>query len=454
MRDKKFYKSFIAMAAALALQQLLSYCVNLADNIMLGAYSETALSGSALVSQVHYILQLLINGIGTGIVILGSRYWGMRQSEPIRRLIGIGWKFAVALGAAFSAVTMFAPDMVLSIFTNDVDVLKQGHDYLRLMSWTFVIFSASYSLVWSMRSIETTFIGPVLSAFSLVTNICLNYIFIFGKLGSPEMGIEGAALATLISRVAELVLVFIYVFLGDKKLRLSPKDVLRFDSNHLRLYLKVTLPVVGALLTFSLGISAQTVILGHTTSAAIAANSIMSIVWQIFAVVGLTCGGASAIIIGKAIGEGKESLIKSYSITLQCLYVLIGVFSAGILFASRSLILSLYDLSPETMELSEKMLVALCVVVLCSSYQYPVASGIIQGGGNTGYTFIVDTAAMWFFALPLAYISAFVIGWSPFVTFCILRSDQCLKVFINGYWVNKRRWFRQLIKQEKTAAAT
>ena len=119
IRDKSFYKSFLSITVALALQQLLSYGVNLTDNVMLGAYSEAALAGSAIVSQLHYILQLMVNGIGTGIVMIGSRYWGMKQPEPIRHFLGMGWKLAVALGVLFGIVTMLAPDAILSIYTND-----------------------------------------------------------------------------------------------------------------------------------------------------------------------------------------------------------------------------------------------------------------------------------------------------------------------------------------------
>jgi Na+-driven multidrug efflux pump len=187
IKDKTFYITFLRISVALALQQLLNYCVNLADNVMLGAYSEVSMAGSALVSQIHYVLQLMINGLGTGIVMIGSRYWGMRKSEEIRRYVGMGWKFSVFLGALFTIAKTAAPKTILSAFTNDAEVLEQGWHYLKLMRWNFVLFPVSYRLMWSLRSVETTFIGPVLSAVSLVLNVCLNYVFIFGNFGAPEM---------------------------------------------------------------------------------------------------------------------------------------------------------------------------------------------------------------------------------------------------------------------------
>jgi len=445
IKDRTFYITFIKISAALALQQLVSYCVNLADNVMLGSYSEVAMSGSALVSQIHYILQLMINGLGTGVVMIGSRYWGMGKPEPIRRFVGMGFKFAVALGALFTLASALIPDTILSLYTDDAAVLVQGREYLRLMKWTFVLFPVSYCLTWSLRSVETTFLGPLLSVVSLVCNICLNYVFIFGNFGAPEMGVEGAALATLISRVVEGAIALAYVLFKDKKLMLRPGDLMRPDFRDLKLYLGASLPVTCNLLIFALGSSAQTAILGHSSAAALAANSIMTIVWQITGVVGLTCGGASAIVIGKAIGEGNQTLIDSYSKTLQMLYVIIGAVSAGVLFSLRDIILGFYDLSPETMELARSMILALCFIVFATCYQYPVSSGIILGGGNSKYSFVVDSIAMWAFALPCAYISAFVLGWPPLVTFCLLRSDQFVKAFVNGYWVNKRNWYRQLV---------
>ena len=444
VKDKRFYQSFFAMTAALALQQLLSYSVNLADNIMLGAYDELAMSGSSLGSQIHYVLQLMINGIGSGIVILGSRWWGKGETEPIRRLFGTGWKVAVAIGAVFFLLTKFAPYPVLSFFTPDEAVLEQGLEYMELACWTYLIFPISYSLTWCLRSVETTFMGPLLSAVSLVTNVVLNYVFIFGNLGAPEMGAAGAALATLISRILECVILFLYLFFVDKKVHLRPVHLLQPRCYDFKRFLKVASPSTGGLFLFAVGCAMQTAVLGHTTESAIAANSIMNIVWQIFAVVGMTCGSASSVIIGKAVGEGRRSLVDTYSKTLQCIYLLIGVVSSGLLLLCRGLILSFYTLSPETMALSEQMLLVLCIIVFSSCYQYPVSSGIIQGGGNTMFGFVVDSAALWLFALPFAWLSAFVFHWPVIVTFFLLKSDQCLKMFINAYWVNKRKWFRDL----------
>ena len=199
-RDRTFYRTFFPLLLVITLQQLAALAVNMADNIMLGTYTELALSGATLVNQIQFTLQQIAAGIGMGIVVLASQYWGQKRTDPIKKILNVGVKFGLLVGILFFVIAKLAPCQVLSLFTDDSAVIAEGVRYLRVISWTYLIFSVSNSLMYSLQSVETAMIGTVMSVSTICINICLNYCFIYGNFGAPELGIVGAAVATLISR--------------------------------------------------------------------------------------------------------------------------------------------------------------------------------------------------------------------------------------------------------------
>lgn len=445
-KNKTFYKNFFSLLVLIALQMLAAFTVNLVDNIMLGTYSETALSGATLVNQLQFILQMIASATGLGIVVLSSQYWGQRRLDPIKKIISIGLKCGFLIGFIFTLATALFPQQILGIFTNDTAVLAEGVKYLRIMCFTYVIFAVSNSLMHAMQSVETAGIGTIMSVSTIIINFCLNYTLIYGHFGAPEMGIRGAAIATLISRCVELIIILLYVLVIDKKLHTKLKELLQFDATYLRDYLKVALPVVITGALWGVGQAAQTVILGHISATTIAANSIATVIFQIFTVVGFACSNVASVTTGKTIGQGNLHLIRSQTKTMQGIFLCVGLVTGLLVFLLRVPILSIYSISDETRKLALQFLIVLSITVIGTCYEYPVQSGIIAGGGTTKYPALVDNCFIWLFTLPSAFLSAFVFHWPPLVTFCFLKADQILKCIPNSINVNRYRWVKVLTK--------
>lgn len=445
-RDKAFYRTFFPLLVVITLQQLAALAVNLVDNIMLGRYTELALSGATLVNQLQFIIQQLVAGIGMGVSVLGSQYWGKKDVAPIRRISSVGLKFALVAGLVFLLVTSFAPEFVLKLFTNDAAVIAEGMRYLEIMRWTYVIFAVSNVLMYSLQSVETAFIGTLMSISTIIINMCLNYCLIFGNFGAPELGIEGAAIATLVSRCVELVIILVYIFFIDKKLKFRPRHLINLDFAYLKDFAKAALPVMVSGGLWGVAQGAQTAILGHMSATVIAANSIASIIYQIFVVVGMSSANASSVTMGKTVGEGKLDKVRAYSRTLQLIFIIIGAVSALGMFTFREAIVSLYAVSDEAKELAMNFIVVLSVATLGSCYEFPVEGGIIAGGGDPKYQAIVDTLFMWLFTIPSAAISAFLFDASPVVVFCFLKADQLLKCIPNAIVCNRYKWVKRLTR--------
>lgn len=447
-RDKRFYRTFFPLLIVVALQQLAALTVNLVDNIMLGRYTELALSGATLVNQIQFILFQLGNGIGMGIVVLASQYWGQQRIEPIKKIISIGIKIGFLIGLIFFLLAVFIPRPILSLFTGDEAVIAEGMKYLKIICWTYLIYSLSSSLMHSLQSVETAMVGTVMSVSTIVINMCLNYVLIYGNFGAPELGIRGAAIATLVSRIVELVIILVYVLYMDKKLRMKLRDLLQFDFTYLTDYVRVATPIVLSALLWGVAQAAQSAILGHISASVIAANSIASTIFQIFAVFGFACSNVASVTIGKTIGEGRLDMVRSYSKTLQAIFLCIGLFFGGLMFLAKDAIIGIYTISEETKLLASRFLAVLCVTTVGTCYEFPVESGIIAGGGSTKYAAWMDNLFMWLFTIPSAFLSAYVFHFSPLVTFCFLKADQLLKCIPNSIVCNRFRWVRQLTKAE------
>ena len=445
-RDAGFYRTFFPLLLTIALQQLAALTVNLVDNLMLGTYAELALSGATLVNQLQFVLQQIAAGIGLGIVVLASQYWGQGRTEPIKKIIAIGMKFGFAAGLIFFLLTTFLPRQVLSLFTDDGEVIEEGLRYLYIMRWTYLLFALSNSLMYAFQSVETALIGTLMSLSTIAINACLNYVFIYGHFGAPELGVTGAAFATLVSRTAELLIILLYAFLRDRKLRMKPRDLLGFDGTYLRDYVKVAAPVIVSGLLWGVAQAAQTAVLGHIGARVIAANSIAVTVSQVFAVFGMATANVASVVTGKTVGEGKLDKVRAYSKTMQGIFLALGLVLGALLFIFKDPILGVYRISEETRALTRSFLTILSVTTVGSCYEYPVEGGIIGGGGSTKYAAVTDNLFMWLFTIPSAVLSAFVFHFPPAVTYCFLKADQLLKCIPNGITVNRYRWVKILTR--------
>lgn len=443
MNGQKFYKNFFSIYITLVLQNVITLSVNLADNLMLGSYSETALAGVAAVNQIQFVYQQIILALGDGLVIFCSQYWGKRRIDPMKKISSAAMRAAlVAAVVLFAAVSIF-PYEAVRIFTEDVPIIEEGVGYLGIVRFTYLFFAVTQILLASMRSVESVKIAFRLSVMTLLVNCGINYGLIFGHFGAPCMGAKGAAVGTLAARVLECVVLIWYVIKKDEKLRLRLKDYLSTDKVLVWDYIKIVVPILIVQGLWGVNTALQTVILGHMTAAAIAANSAAATLFLVVKSAAVGASSTASVLIGKTIGTGDMGLVKRYAKKLQCLFVLIGVVSGIFLFFIRIPVLGLYDLHPETKEMANAFLVILSVICVGMSYQMPTNNGIIRGGGSAMFVVKMDLISIWMLVIPLSFFLAFVVKASPAVVVCCLNSDQifkCIPAFVKcnyGKWIHK-----------------
>lgn len=438
---KNFYRNFLKLCSMLVLQNVVTLSVNLADNIMLGAFSETALSGVTTVNQVQFVFQQLIMALGDGLVIFGSQYWGKKETKPVRKISAWAMCTGIFIALILFILASFFPRQLLGLFTTDQTIIEAGLSYLAIIRFTYFFFAVTQILLATLRCVEIAGIAFGLSVMTLIINCSINWILIYGHFGAPRMGAAGAAVGTLTARIAEICVLITYICKKQSWIGIHIRDYLQTDWKFGQKYYKVVCPLLVIQGLWGVNTALQTAILGHMTAAAIAANSAASNLFLMVKSAAVGAASAASVTMGKTIGSGDLKLAKLYSKKLQKLFVVMGIICGVLLFFIRIPVLSLYQLSPETREMANTFLMILSVVMVGMSYQMPTNGGIIRGSGSIAYSMKVDLISTWAIVIPLSMFMAFVVKASPAIVVCCLNADQifkCVPAFLKcnyGHWI-------------------
>ncbi len=446
-RDKNFYKTFFSLLGFIVLQNVISYTINMADNIMLGNYNETAFSGAATVNQIFFLVQQFGISIAVTLVTLSSQYWGKKQTGPIKTFTGYAFKISLIVSVCLVAASMIVPEYLCGVFSNDPLIIAEGIEYLRIVVWSFVLFLMSNVLYAALRAVGIVKITFYTSIVTLFVNCIINYTLIFGMFGFPEMGVTGAAIGTLIARAVEFVIVFIYCK-RDKTLELlnDIKELFRSDSVFRGDYCRILVANLVSYVFGTMAIPIQTGILGHISSNAIAANSVSSTFYQYEKVIVSAMSYCSGVVIGQAVGKGNDEAVKQYGRTLSVFFVILGIILGVLMILVRDPLLSLYSLNPEAKSLAADFIIMQGIIMMGMAYEMPVSLGIIQGAGDAKFTMKMNIISIWLIVMPLTILSAFVWHLPALFIVLIIQSDQifkCLPVFIR---FRSYKWIRHLTR--------
>ena len=448
IKEKTFYKSFMILALSLALQNLLTYGVNMMDTLMLGRYSQNAMGGVSLCNQIQFLLQMLVVGAGEGAVVMGSQYWGRKKLEPIPHIIGVALRFGGALAVLLFILVFGWPNQILSLLSNDPAVIAEGAKYFSIIRYTYVIFTITNILVASLRSIGVVRIGYMISGSTLVINVCLNYLLIYGNLGFPEMGVRGAACATLIARCVELIIVIWFLKYRENVLNLNLRKLLHIDTSYVHDYMKVSLPVLINQALWGVAQMVQTGILGHLGGDVTAANAISVQVYQVLSVVCYGAASAAGIVVGRTIGEDNEKKLHPLVTTLQVLFISIGLCSGLAIFLLRGPILAAFGgtLTENAYRLSRQFMLVLAITTVGTSYQMACDNGIIRGGVDTAFSAKMNLVSMWCIIVPFSAMAAFWWKCPPVAVFFLLKWDQLYKAIPVGIRLHSWKWVKKVTR--------
>jgi len=448
VRDRNFYKDLVILAIPIMLQNFITFAVSFADNVMVGSLGEYAISGVYVGNQIQMLLQFVVMGIQEGMSILATQYWGRKDAENIKHIVAVAFRICLAVGLFFTLVMVIVPEPILRLFTDDEQVVEEALVYVRILCWSYALFSVSQILISAMRSVEQTKIGFYVSLMSLVVNVTLNYILIFGKLGIEPMGVKGAAIATLVSRLCELLLAAAYVLFADRKLIMRPRDFTRWNRTLAIDLAKYGSPVLMGQIVWAINNLGQSAIIGHFSTEAVAAVSIAGMLNNMLFLIARGLASGLGIITGKTIGAGEYEKMKRYAVTSQVIFLCLGIFLGVMTLLLMNPIISLYNINEATIKVTRQFIIILAVTMVGRCYQGTCLAGLVKAGGDVSFVFKNDTIFVFGVVLPSALVAMHLFNAPAWVIYLCLQSDQILKCFVAFFKINSFNWMKNLTRSE------
>ena len=442
--DREYYQRLLRFALPIALQSFATSLLNMVGGLMVGQLGDASIAAVALAGQIAFLLQLLLFGITSGSAIFTAQLWGKQDVPNIRRVLGVSLLMGAVPGFVFWLLSQLAPESVLGIYSKDPHVVALGAGYLRVFGWSFVllVITLSYSAV--LRSIGNVMLPLAVSTGALGLNIILSYIMIFGKFGFPEMGVNGAAWATLIARAVECLamLALTYRFRLPAAIRLA--DFLSLDLPFIGKVLKPVLPVAFNELFWSLGITAYNVVYARIGTEAIAAMNIAATINSLMFVLFIGIGNATAILVGNLIGAGEEHKAQQYAVRSLVLAVMLAMLIGGIIYLVSPWILSLYQVSTAVILNARRVLTIISLLLWMRAWNIVMFVGVLRSGGDTRFAFLLDAVIIWVLGVPMAFLGAFVFHLPVYWVYLMVMSEEFTKLILSLRRLISRRWIHNL----------
>jgi len=452
IRDKAFYKKVLAIMIPVAAQQAINMGVNMMDTIMLGRYGEIQLSASSLANSFYSIYQILCMGTIGGCSVLAAQFWGAKEKDRVKEVFNLALRISGSLGIIFALVTWFFPAPIMRLFSEDPAVIEAGVRYLKITTFIYLIHGTGLVTAQLMRTVGNARLGLYVSIISFSVNIFANWVFIFGKLGMPEMQIAGAALGTLIARAAEFIVTFWFVLKKDTQLKLKLRDYLINPSVEvIKKYLKMGLPALLSDGLLSLGNTVMAMIIGRMGTAVAASNSVCQVVDRMVTVIFNGISNASGIIVGNTIGAGKKEEAQAEGETFYVLALIFGAIAAVIIALIGPVSLKLYDLEPDTVVIAKQMMRSFIVIIFFQSIQSVMTKGVLRGGGDTKFLLAADILFLWIASIPLGYLTGLLWDLPAWVAMCALRVDFAIKSFWCIGRLKSGKWIHEVSFRKKQA---
>jgi putative MATE family efflux protein len=445
LKDRSFLRELLVIAIPISFQQLINASLNMIDVIMIGQLGEASIAAMGLSNQVFFVLILILFGLTSGMAIFTAQYWGKREIEPIRKVLGMSLIAAIFFSFIFTLVAVLIPEAVLGLYTKDAEVIKLGSSYLRIVGFSYIPVAIATAYIAVLRSIQLIRMTVVATVAALVFKTILGYGLIFGIGGLPALGVRGAAIGTAAGWTLELVLLLIFIYTQKTPLAANPLTFFSFDMSFFIRVIKTALPAVVNELFWSLGITTYNAIYAHIGTDSIAAINVNATIEELAFVIFIGLGNACAVLVGNRIGAGKKD--EAYEIVRRV--VIMGVaFAMGVglmVVLLRNAVVGLYDLSPSGENNVRWLLLVMACGLWIRMFNFSVFIGALRAGGDTRFALLMEICSIWLIGVPAAYVGAFVFHFPVYFVYLMVMLEEVAKAFVSGWRFRSRKWIHDLV---------
>ena len=452
-REPGFYKWLWKLSLPMILQNLITFSLGLIDTFMVSQLGNEEMAAVTAANVPVFLLTSIVFGVQSGLGVLVSQYWGKGDLKSINRALGVACLIGSGITLTLAAIFALFPVPVMDLLSNRHDLSLLGAPYLQIIGFSYVFNMLSSIYASAQRNVENPSFGMKVFAFSCVLNIGLNYLLIFGHGGFPALGIRGAAIATLLSRVSE-VIICVFCALRSKNIPLDLDCLLRPGSEMIYRFLKYASPVVLNETAWGLGNSLMTVILGYTDNSVemLAASAVMGNLSRLFLVVCFGLGDATAVIVGKAIGEGKrreeimdlsKSLLR-FDVVMGILVGSVALILVPVLFVP--VVFPLFKLFGESADIATAMAVTGFAAIPLHAYTVACVVGVLRAGGDVAFSTSLDLGPEWLLCLPLTALCALVLKTGCWPIAIAIQMENVAKLPLCAWRINSGKWIHDVTR--------
>lgn len=455
LSDRMFLEKAFRIALPVAMQGMLNTVVNLVDTMMIGTLGETAIAAVGLANKVFFVFSLLVFGIVSGSGILAAQYWGNGDVKNIRKVLGLALVLAVGGAVCFLVPATVNPELVMRIFTTSADTIRVGAAYLVIaaVSYPFTAFTNVY--VAMLRAVGQVKLPVLTSCLAIIVNIVCNFLLIFPErdlvLGNVTihiwgmgLGVVGAALATLLARVVETVILLSVVYLRKYPIACRPMEMVGYSKAFLRQFVTTCTPVIANEFIWGLGITIYSLAYGRMGDNAVAAITIATTIQDIVVVLFQGLSAATAVILGHEMGAGKMKRAERYATNFFVLQFLVTLFGMAVCMLIRGPILSIYRITPEVSADAALCILVFVLFMPAKMFNYVNVVGVLRSGGDTKMCLFLDTSGVWLIGIPLAFLGGLYFRYPIHIVYAMVMLEEVYKAGL-GYWrYRQKKWLRNL----------
>lgn len=440
-RKRSLRKEIVRLALPIALQQFMTALVGACDAIMLGKLSQDAMSAVSLATQVTFVFNLFMFAFMAGENMFVAQYYGKGDYTGISQVFSLVTKICGCIAVIFLAGTLFFPEQLMRILTNEETLIVLGSEYLRVIGISYVFSGIAQTFLAIMKNCGAVNMSTLINGVMVILNIALNAVFIFGLSGFPKMGIKGAALATVLATVVQFLWSVGYVLCRIRAVKFSLRSC---EKKLFGRFWQKTVPLLINNLAWGIGFSMYSVIMGHLGTDAVAANGIANISKNLVVCFCLGLGNAGSIIVGNRLGADRLQEAKEVGETLTKTAIIAGIVSGLVLVALSPFITKMVDLTPTARGYLQKMLLISSYYIAGKSVNCMTIGGIFAAGGDSKFGMLCDSVTLWCIIVPLGCICAFILKLPVMVVYFVLNLDEIIKLPVVYKHYKKYKWIKNL----------
>lgn len=442
--DPEYFRNIRKIGVPIAIQQLMFAGLNLVGVVLVSQKGDASVAAVGLAGQIAFLLNLVHFGIISGAAMFTAQFWGKQDIPNLRRVLGLCLMLAISASLIFFALAQLFPSQILSIYSKDAEVIRLGAAYIRTFSWTFLLFAVTFSYALVMRSTGNVITPTLVSVSALLISTFLSYSLIFGRFGFPELGIQGAAVAAVIARFIECVTLLTVTYITRSPVAASFRELTSFNRVFVGRVIKPMLPVILNELFWSLGITTYNIIYGRLGTPSYTAMNIVGTIEQVAFVVFIGISNATSVMVGNNIGAGKEEEAYRHAGRSLGLGIVGGLFLGVVLQLVKAPILSLFNVSPESIQNASHILNVVSFFLWIRVNNMTTVVGILRAGGDTRFSLFLDGIIIWIVGVPMAYLGAFVWHLPVYLVYLCAMSEEATKWILGIRRYLSRKWINNL----------